>query len=127
MSKRFGLTVVLFLLSMGLLAAVNAQTSTVGNISGYVRDPQGAAVPKAEVTITEERTGASRTVMSDDDGFYSAPSLAVGRYSVSTSPHGFKKLVAGGIDLHVAESRGVKPDLQLGQVSETVKIGRAHG
>ena len=60
MSKRFGLKVVLFLLSMGLLAGVNAQTSTVGNISGYVRDPQGATVPKAEVTITEERTGASR-------------------------------------------------------------------
>src|SRR5258707_12112724 len=88
MSKRLGLQVVLFLLSIGLLAAVNAQTSTVGNISGNVRDPQGAAVPKAEVTITEERTGASRTVMSDDNGFYSAPSLAVGRYTVSASPQG---------------------------------------
>src|ERR1044071_579496 len=122
MSKRFGLKVVLFLLSMGLLAGVNAQTSTVGNISGYVRDPQGAAVSKAEVTITEERTGASRTVMSDEDGFYSAPSLAVGRYSVSTSPQGFKKLIAGGIDLHVAENRVVNLDLQLGQVNETVTV-----
>src|SRR5689334_7178846 len=122
MSKRFGLQVVLFLLSMGLLAGVNAQTSTVGNISGYVRDPQGAAVPKAEVTITEERTGASRTVTSDDNGFYSAPSLAVGRYSVSASPQGFKKLVAAGIDLHVAESRVVNLDLQLGQVNETVTV-----
>src|ERR1044071_8142513 len=122
MSKRFGLKVVLFLLSMGLLAGVNAQTSTVGNISGYVRDPQGAAVSKAEVTITEERTGASRTVMSDEDGFYSAPSLAVGRYSVSTSPQGFKKLVAGGIDLHVAENRVVNLDLQVGQVTETVTV-----
>src|ERR1051325_11061570 len=122
MSKRFGLQIVLFLLSMGLLAGVNAQTSTVGNISGYVRDPQGAALPKVEVTITEERTGASRTVTSDDNGFYSVPSLAVGRYSVSASPQGFKKLVAAGIDLHVAESRVVNLDLQLGQVSETVTV-----
>ena len=122
MSKRFGLKIILFLLSMGLVAAVNAQTSTVGNISGNVRDPQGAAVPKAEVTITEERTGASRTVMSDDNGFYSAPSLAVGRYSVSASPQGFKKIVAGGIDLHVGENRVVNLELQLGQVSETVTV-----
>ena len=122
MSKRVGLKVVLFLLSMGLLAGVNAQTSTVGNISGYVRDPQGAALPKVEVTITEERTGASRTVTSDDNGFYSAPSLAVGRYSVSAAPQGFKKLVAGGIDLHVAENRVVNLDLQLGQVTETVIV-----
>lgn len=122
MSKRFGLKVVLFLLSMGLLAGVNAQTSTVGNISGYVRDPQGAAVSKAEVTITEERTGASRIVMSDENGFYSAPSLAVGRYSVSTSPQGFKKLITGGIDLHVAENRVVNLDLQIGQVTETVTV-----
>src|SRR6266850_3485031 len=122
MSKRLGLQVVLFLLSIGLLAAVNAQTSTVGNISGNVRDPQGAAVPKAEVTIAEERTGASRTVMSDDNGFYSAPSLAVGRYTVSASPQGFKKILASGIDLHVAENRVVNLDLQLGQVSETVTV-----
>ena len=122
MSKRFGLQVVLFLLSIGLLTAVQAQTSTVGNISGNVRDPQGAGVPKAEVTINEERTGASRTVVSDDNGFYSAPSLAVGKYSVSASPPGFKKTVANGVDLHVAENRVVNLDLQLGQVSETVTV-----
>ncbi len=122
MSKRLGLQVVLFLLSIGLLAAVHAQTSTVGNISGNVRDPQGAGVPKAEVTITEERTGVSRTVMSDDNGFYSAPSLAVGKYTVSTSPQGFKKTVASEVDLHVAENRVVNLDLQLGQVSETVTV-----
>ena len=122
MSKRLGLQVVLFLLSIGLLAAVHAQTSTVGNISGNVRDPQGAAVPKAEVVITEERTGASRTVTADDDGHYSAQSLAVGLYSVSTAPQGFKKTVAPAVDLHVGENRVINLDLEVGQVSETVTV-----
>src|SRR5258705_820044 len=122
MSKRLGLQVVVLLLSIGLLAAVKAQTSTVGNISGNVRDPQGAGVPKAEITITDERTGTSRTVMSDENGFYSAPSLAVGRYSVSVSPQGFKKSVAAAVDLHVAENKTVNLDLQLGQVTETVTV-----
>src|SRR6266850_264558 len=122
MSKRLGLQVVLFLLSIGLLTAVQAQTSTVGNISGNVRDPQGAGVPKIEVTITEDRTASSRTVESDDNGHYSAPSLAVGKYTVSASPPGFKKTVATGVDLHVAENRVVNLDLQIGQVSETVTV-----
>src|SRR5437667_33378 len=69
----------LLLVSLGFLCGVQAQTSTVGNISGTVRDPNGAVVGKAEVTILEERTGFTRTVKTDDAGFYLAPSLQVGR------------------------------------------------
>jgi len=122
MTKKLGLQALLFLLFIGLLVGVHAQTSTVGNISGNVRDPQGAAVPKAEVVITEERTGASRTVTANDDGFYSAQSLAIGQYSVSTAPQGFKKTVATAVELHVGENRVVNLDLELGQVSETVTV-----
>ena len=89
--ERFGFMAVLLLLSLGFLNGVGAQTSTVGNISGTVRDPNGATVPKTEVIILEQKTGISRTVLTDDDGFYSAPSMPVGRYTVSTSPQGFKK------------------------------------
>src|SRR5690242_17469783 len=70
----------LLLLLMGGLVGALGQTSTVGTISGTVRDQQGAVVPKAEVTITEERTGQVRTVKTNEDGFYYAPSLAAGRY-----------------------------------------------
>src|SRR5918911_571286 len=98
MSRRFGVQALLLLLSFGLLVGVHAQSSTTGNITGTVRDPQGAAVPKAEVTVTEEKTGASRTVTATDDGFYNVPSLPAGVYTVSTSPSGFKKTVATGVE-----------------------------
>src|SRR5215470_6013232 len=112
----------LLLLGLGFLAGARAQTSTVGTISGTVRDQNGAAIPKAEVLIQEERTGLSRTVTADDSGFYTAASLPVGRYSVSTSPSGFKKIVDSGLDLHVNENLVVNLTLQIGQVSETVTI-----
>src|SRR5262249_13342686 len=80
----------LLLLVANLPVSVQAQTSTVGSISGTVRDPQRAVVGKAEVVVEEERTGFSRTVLTNDDGFYLAPSLPFGRYSVSTAPQGFK-------------------------------------
>jgi len=49
MSLRSWMQASLLLLSIGLLVGVHAQSSTTGNITGTVRDPQGAAVPKAEV------------------------------------------------------------------------------
>jgi hypothetical protein len=87
-----------------------------------VRDQNGAAIPKAEVVILEERTGLSRTATADDNGFYTAASVPVGRYSVSSSPSGFKKTVDSGLELHVNENLVVNLTLQVGQVSEVVTV-----
>ena len=72
--------------------------------------------------VTEEKTGASRTVTTNDDGFYNIPSLPAGVYTISTSPAGFKKSLATGVELHVNENKTVNIDLQVGQVTETVTI-----
>src|SRR6266540_3380678 len=60
----------LLMWAIALSIGVDAQTSTVGSISGTVRDPTGAVVPRAQVVIEEERTGFSRTVVANDEGFY---------------------------------------------------------
>ncbi len=122
MKKKFGLYVVLVLLGVGLLSGVSAQTSTVGSISGTVRDPQGGAIPKVEVTIVEETTGQTRTARTDDDGSYSAQSLPAGRYTVSVAPQGFKNTVATGIEVHVSDRVVLDLNLEVGQVSEVVTI-----
>ncbi len=121
MLKKLGLQVLVVLIG-ALFFNAHAQTTTVGTISGTVRDEKGAVVPRAEVSIQGEGTGISRTVNSDDNGFYLANSLPVGRYTVSTAPSGFKKTVASGVDLHVSENKVVNLDLQVGQVSETVTV-----
>ena len=112
--------------AIGLFIGVEAQTSTVGSISGTVRDPTGAVVPRAQVVIEEEPTGFSRRVVANDEGFYSAPSLPFGRYSVSTAPQGFKKTVSNGvsngIELHINENLVVNLTLEIGPVSETVTV-----
>jgi hypothetical protein len=120
--KNNALFATLLLLGIGFLSASHAQTTTVGSISGTVRDPSGAVVPNAEVIIREENTGFSRTVNTGSDGIYSAPSLPVGRYSVSAAPQGFKKTVAAGLELHVSENLVVNITLEVGQMSETVNV-----
>src|SRR3989441_7256302 len=122
MLKKLVLQAVVMVLMSAGFVIVNAQSTTVGTISGTVRDPKGAAVPKAEVVIQEEGTDLSRTVNADDNGFYLATSLRPGRYTVSTAPQGFKKTVAAGIDLHVTENKVVNLEVQIGQVSETVTV-----
>src|SRR5882724_473193 len=121
MLKKLGVQIVMVLVG-ALFFTAYAQTTTVGTISGTVRDEKGGIVPKAEVSIQSESTGTSRTVTSDDNGFYLAPSLPAGLYTISTAPHGFKKTVASAVDLHVAENKVVNLDLQVGQVNETVTV-----
>ena len=122
MSKKLGLQALLLLLSIGLFVGVHAQSSTAGNITGTVRDQQGAAVPNVEITIVEEKTGATRTAKTNDDGFYSAPGLPAGIYTISAAPTGFKKTVATGQQLHVSENLTINLDLQVGQVTEIVTV-----
>jgi hypothetical protein len=99
--------IVVLLLSIGLPEGVHAQSSTTGNITGTVRDPQGAAVPKAEVTIINQKTGVARTVTTTDDGYYNANRLPAGVYSISASPAGFKKTITSGVELRVNENKTV--------------------
>jgi len=122
MTKKPKLQALLLLLALGLFTTLHAQVSTVGSISGTVRDPQGAAIPKAEVTVTEEATNATRTVTANDEGFYSIPSLPVGRYTLSTSPSGFKKTVNSGVELHIADRLNVDLNLEVGAMSETMTV-----
>src|SRR5256712_8951905 len=121
MLKKLGVQIVVVLVG-ALFFTAYAQTTTVGTISGTVRDEKGAVVPRAEISIQSEGTGTSRTVKTDDNGFYLAPSLPAGRYTISTAPSGFKKTVAPAVDLHVTENKVVNLDLQVGQVTETVTV-----
>jgi hypothetical protein len=112
----------LLLLIVGWFVGVHAQTSTVGSISGTLRDPQGAAVRDAEVTVVEEATAQTRTAKTNDDGFFTIPSLSVGRYTLTATPPGFKKLVAPGVEVHVSERVVLDLTLEVGEVTEVVTV-----
>jgi hypothetical protein len=120
--QRMALNTLLLVLGMGLLSVAHAQSSTVGSITGTVKDQKGGAISKAEIQITEERTGVTRTVKTDDAGFYTAESVPVGLYTVSTAPPGFKKTVNNGLDLHVNENLVVNLVVEVGQLTETVTV-----
>jgi len=64
-----------------------------GQLGGVVVDPSGAAVPGAQVTVTQTETGAVRNVMTDASGRWIASNLPSGNVEVSAYASGFKRIV----------------------------------
>ncbi len=85
-----GLVFLTALLLLLLSAELGGAQDIFGRISGSVTDTTGAAVTNVKVTITNQDTKLSRTVKTDDRGFYVAPELAVGTYTVIAEEKGFK-------------------------------------
>ena len=56
---------------------------------GIVKDPSGAVIPGANVSLINMGTGATRTTTTDNQGGYSFPALAVGQYDLEVSATGF--------------------------------------
>ena len=54
------------------LPCTQAQTAT-GSVAGSVKDPSGAAVSNAAVTLTNVATNEARVTKSNDLGYYSFP------------------------------------------------------
>jgi uncharacterized membrane protein len=67
----------------------NAQSASSAQISGTVVDPQGAVVPGAKVTATNQATGTGRSVTTTSTGNYVIPNLTPGTYDVAVDAKGF--------------------------------------
>ena len=104
--------------------AIFAQTD-LGFISGTVRDAADAVVPNCQIEIKNTRTATVRTVTSDQNGYFNAPSLTVGPYTVSATAPGFKHLVTN-VDV---TTNGATANLQLsvGNVQQEVTVTSESG
>jgi len=98
-----------------------AQTS-FGRISGTVTDPAGAVIAGAQITIRNQDTQFTRTVKTDNNGFYTATELPIGTYSVEASQEGFRPQQRQGLAV-VADARlTVNVQLELGNVTQSVEV-----
>ena len=77
---------IVFLLC-SLAAASYAQT---GSVSGTVLDVNGGVVRGAQVTLVADVPPSSRTVLSDDGGGFSFPSLVAGKYTITVTAVGLE-------------------------------------
>jgi hypothetical protein len=105
-----------------LACACLAQEIT-GNIAGSVKDPQGAVVPNATVTLTDTDKGAViRTAKTTGGGDFSVPLLPIGHYSLTVEAPGFQKYIQSGIVLNANDKLSFHPTLAVGSAAQTVSV-----
>jgi hypothetical protein len=92
------------------------------SITGQITDASGAIVPGARVAIRNQASGALFNSVSDADGFYRAPQLRPGLYTISATATGFSTTVREGIEARVNDRLRVDMPMQIGTVSENVVI-----
>src|SRR5713226_1990717 len=101
--------------------AVLGQTNK-GGISGTVVDANGAAVPRATVTVTNVGTNKAVTLTTSDSGSYAATSLEPVIYNVTVEMKGFKKELVRNVKVDTATTVTVNVTLETGTVSEEVIV-----
>src|SRR3569833_121321 len=90
------------LLAFLLFAFVRLYAQQNSDITGIVTDPSGNVIPGAQVTITENSTGFTRTVTTDNAGLFNFPNLNIGTYSLQATASGFQNYSAKNIVLNVS-------------------------
>lgn len=84
--KRFTLCASMFVLG---ICSIPARGQVGANLSGVVRDPSGAVLPGATVTITNTRNGESQAQVTGSAGNYRGVNLQPAPYVISTEATGF--------------------------------------
>ena len=124
MNATIGLmTCVVLAFCLNLTWSARSEAQVAGaTLSGLITDLTGASIANAKVSIRNVGTGEAREVLSNGDGFYSAPNLLPGSYDVSAAAEGFAKVVQRGITLTVGAQQSLNISLKPGKVTEVVDV-----
>lgn len=93
-----------------------------GGLLGNVTDKSDAAVSLAEITITNEQTGAIRTVSASDTGVFQFATLTPGTYTVGIKSNGFRPYLRRGVIVAANSTARVDVALELGAVSDQITV-----
>jgi len=99
------------------------QATASASLQGTITDKSQAVIGnKAEITITNKETGATKTTTTNDTGGYHFDSLQAGIYSIKATAPGFSTVEAKDVELLVGRTTTQNFALAPGAVSETVEV-----
>ena len=104
-------------------AVVGVAQVNTATLSGTVTDPQGLAVRGAKVTIANAATGATRSIVVDDEGRYTLVGLPPGRYKIAVDGGAnFSTFQNDSVVVTVGENATFNPRLDLKGMTQTVTV-----
>jgi hypothetical protein len=109
-----------------LLCVLSTVTLSFGqtastSLRGTVKDPAGALVPGAKITITDKATGTSLSAVSDNSGNYSFPQIPPAKYLISVAASGFGDQTKSA-ELLVNQPATINFAVTIQSSSETVDV-----
>jgi hypothetical protein len=99
-----------------------AQSTTQGAIGGTVFDSTEASVPNAAVTIHNDGTNAEIHLAADQSGYFKAPLVEPGTYTVTIMASGFKDFRANNVVVQVGQMTSLTPRLVTGSANQVVEV-----
>ena len=105
--------------------AMSQAQSNAADLQGTVRDPNGAAVPNATVSVKNTATNLTREATTNDEGFYKIVNLPPGIYEVKITAANFKTATIATVQLTVGQTANQDVGLEVGEVSANVIIPSA--
>src|SRR5436309_12726981 len=109
-----------------LLFAARASGQTVtGSVQGTVVDSSGAVLVGATVMLRNEETGSERVLVTNEVGFYSAPFLSIGSYTIRADLQGFASVIRSRIDVLLNRTTVVNFTLDPRLTAEVTVMGAA--
>jgi hypothetical protein len=109
-------------LLLSLASPSAAQGRTTGQIVGTVKDSSGAVVPKADLILIDNGTGATVEGKSGADGNFVFPNLQPGRYQITATFQGFNPVTIQEVVVETARSIDIVVQFQVVGVSESVRV-----
>ena len=105
-------------------AAFGQQTS--GDLVGTVKDATGAAVPNAQITLTNEAIGVKVNSTASGAGEYRVNNLQAGRYDLVVTTAGFQPSVLKGISVVLGTTSTANVTVNVGS-NQTVEVSADAG
>ena len=121
--RSFFLTTLLAVFIPASASSLFAQAT--GSIRGTVVDTSGALISGATVTATNSETSSVRAVVTNKEGIYVFPSLAIGTYSLRISHDGFETQKRDGIQLLTGQTLDLHIEIAIGSVTQSVEVSSA--
>ncbi len=119
---RLAVVLIACLMLVGTAQTTFAQTTGSSTLRGTVKDPQGAIVRGATVTLTNERTKDERKTVTRDDGDFVFSALPPGDYKLTVEAPGFKKSEQSNLSIETSSIKSLDIVTEIGQPTETVTI-----
>jgi hypothetical protein len=107
---------------LSFTAKGNAQIAGTGSIQGSVADSTGAIIQGATVGVTNVATQVRQNAVTEGNGLFSFPNLAIGTYKLDVVAQGFQQYTRSNVVLEVGSSIAINIGMTVGRTDQKVEV-----